>query len=84
MTRSYIIEFSRFMKEDSTNKINNYKYNIEAYNLYTTMWSTYLLDIEQIINNIKETAKGIANFKYDIFTENDGEEQLPLYYDLIK
>ena len=47
------------------------------------MWSNYLLDIEQIINKIKETSNGISNFKYDIFTENDGIDELPLYQQLI-
>ena len=83
MIRSYVIEFSKFMKESDVSNADNYKFNIEAYNLYTTMWSTYLLDIEQIINNIKETGNGISNFKYDIFTENDGIDELPLYQQLI-
>lgn len=83
MIRSYVIEFSKFMKESDVSNADNYKFNIEAYNLYTTMWSTYLLDIEQIINNIKETSNGISNFKYDIFTENDGIDELPLYQQLI-
>ena len=83
MIRSYVIEFSKFMKESDVSNADNYKFNIEAYNLYTTMWSNYLLDIEQIINNIKETSNGISNFKYDIFTENDGIDELPLYQQLI-
>lgn len=83
MMRSYVIEFSRFMKEEDVNKINNYKFNIEAYNLYTSMWSTYLLDIEQIIKNIKDTIAGRENFKYNIFTDDDGEAELPLYEALI-
>lgn len=83
MIRSYVIEFSKFMKESDVSNADNYKFNIEAYNLYTTMWSNYLLDIEQIINNIKETGNGISNFKYDIFTENDGIDELPLYQQLI-
>ena len=83
MIRSYVIEFSKFMKESDVSNADNYKFNIEAYNLYTTMWSTYLLDIEQIINNIKETDNGLSNFKYDIFTENDGIDELPLYQQLI-
>ena len=83
MIRSYVIEFSKFMKESDVSNADNYKFNIEAYNLYTTMWSTYLLDIEQIINNIKETNNGLSNFKYDIFTENDGIDELPLYQQLI-
>lgn len=83
MIRSYVIEFSKFMKESDVSNADNYKFNIEAYNLYTTMWSNYLLDIEQIINNIKETNNGLSNFKYDIFTENDGIDELPLYQQLI-
>lgn len=83
MIRSYVIEFSKFMKESDVSNADNYKFNIEAYNLYTTMWSTYLLDIEQIINNIKETNNGLSKFKYDIFTENDGIDELPLYQQLI-
>ena len=77
------IETAEPVEPSDVSDADNYKFNIEAYNLYTTMWSTYLLDIEQIINNIKETKNGLSKFKYDIFTENDGIDELPLYQQLI-
>lgn len=51
--RDFIIEFNRFMHQPGMNEVTNYNYNREAYNLYTTLWKTYLNKVENIVDHFE-------------------------------
>lgn len=80
--KGYIIEFSRFMKQDGINSAINYNYNREAYNLYITLWKQYLLLVENIVDHFE--ADTVPNPEIGLFTDESGVETVDNYKKIIE
>lgn len=80
--RDYIIEFNKTMHRPGFNDAKNYNYNREAYNLYTTLWKSYINLVENVIDNIE--ADTVKTPEIGLFVNSEGVEDATNYKKILE